>query len=124
MMYDNMTICEALERIDEYTKAKVQKHLDSKKVQSVKIFNEGDRFIVEAFIAEQKEAVLLPYLEIDKNVVIMDSHCQCCDDEKSCVHKLALLSAAQVMLETGDYDYHMALKRKTAQVLEKILFKR
>ena len=117
-----MRICEVLERIDEDTKAKAQKYLDGKKVQSVKIFDEGDRLIVEAFIAERKEEVCLPYLEIDKNMFIMDLHCQCCDDEESCVHKLALLSAAQVMLETGDYDYHMALKRKTAQVLEKALF--
>ena len=123
MMYNNVKINEVLEKINEDTKAKVQKYLDGKKVQSIKMFNEGDRLIVEAFIAERKEEVCLPYLEIDKNALIMDLYCQCCDDEELCVHKLALLSAAQVMFETGDYDYHMALKRKTAQVLEKILFK-
>jgi len=121
MMYDNMTICEVLGQIDESTKVKVQKYLDSKKVHSVKIFNEGDRLIVEAFIVEQKEIIYLPYLELDEDELITDSHCQCCDDGEPCVHKLALLLAAQVMLETEDYDYHMALKRKTAQLLEGIL---
>ena len=122
MMYDNMTICEAVEKMDDDTKVKAQKCLDSKKVHSVKIFNEGDRFIIEAFIEDLKEIIYLPCLEIDKNALIVDSHCQCCDDNESCIHKLALLLAAQVMFETGDYDYHMALKRKTAQALERIFF--
>jgi len=122
MMYDNMTICEAVEGIDENRKAKAQKYLDGKKIHSVKMFNEGDRFIVEAFIAEQKEIIYLPCLEIDENSLIVDFHCQCCDDEESCIHKLVLLLAAQVIFETGDYDYHMASKRKTAQVLERIIF--
>ena len=101
MMYNNVKINEVLGKINEETKAKVQKYLDGKKIQSVKIFNEGDRLIVDAFIAERKDEVCLPYLEVDKNTLIMDLHCQCCDDEethrKNCLKNHTLILKPTVM---------------------------
>jgi hypothetical protein len=121
MMYDNMTIGEAVEMLEKTARTEAQNYLGSEMVHGVKQFAEGDRHVIEAFIVERQETLYMPYWEIGENGVIFDSHCQCCEDEELCIHKLALLLAAQVMSATDEDDYHMASKRKTAQTLEKIL---
>ena len=124
MMYINRTVSEILEELDNTTREKAQRYLDSKKVLSVKMFDDGDEIIVEAFIADQKGVLYLPCLVIDENVLIADLHCQCCDDEEICIHKLALLLATQVMLETSSYDYHMARKLLASKVMSSLMFAR
>jgi len=91
--------------------------LESDDVVSVKYWYDEGVNIFEAMIA-YRGGILMPYLMTGEDDVLV---CQCEQEDTLCVHKIAVLLAAQVMLEADCSDYHMALKIKTAQAMERIL---
>ena len=121
MMNHNETIFEVLAKIEKTELEKSQSYLDSKKVHSVKRVPEGEGFFIEAFIEDRKGIVYLPMMEIDHAGIITDLHCQCCDDGNSCIHKLALLVAAEVITKADCDDYHMAQKVLMANTLNNLM---
>lgn len=121
MMNHNETIFEALAKIEKAELKKARSYLDSKKVHSVKRVPEGEGFFIEAFIEDRKEIVYLPMMEIDHSGIITDIHCQCCEDEISCIHKLALLAAAEVMTKADCDDYNMAQKVLMVNVFNNLM---
>ena len=96
---------------------KAQKLLDSDDVLNVTFVDDAGLKTFEAMIT-YRGGILLPYF------ITGDDHalvCQCEQKDTMCVHKIAVLLAAQVMLEADCSDYHMALKIKTEQDMERIL---
>lgn len=121
MKYNNMSVSEVLNDFGEEQRREAQKYLDSKKVLSAKSFSDGVNSVFEAFIVERGKTIYMPFVELSNNHKVSDIHCQCCDDEKICVHKLALLLAAQAMMEAAFCDYHMAQKILMAKMLSRIM---
>ena len=117
------TIDNYIKGIDELALARAKRYLDGNKVKSVKFLRDPldpDEF--EAFVEESKNQVLLPEIEVDGQFRVQDIHCQCKNHEQLCIHKVALLLAAQIMIDTNCPDYHMALKLQTANALNRIFF--
>lgn len=121
-MINNMTIAEILKSENDSAKRCAEKYLNSKKVHSVKHFYDGLDSEFEAFIEENPQGILMPYLAMGDGGKVTDIHCQCDSHEGFCVHEIALLIAAQFMIEANYPDYHMAQKLQTAKVLEGIFF--
>ena len=91
--------------------------MESDDVVSVKFWYDEGVNIFEAMIA-YRGGILMPYF------ITGDDHalvCQCERKDTLCVHKIVVLLAAQIMLETDCSDYRMAMKIKTAQAMERIL---
>ena len=97
--------------------SKAQKLLESDDVLSVTFLDDAGLKTFEAMIA-YRGGILMPYFMTDDDRALV---CQCEQKDTMCVHKIAVLLAAQVMLEADCSDYHMALKIKTAQAMERIL---
>ena len=111
-------ICE----LDEITLARAKAYLNTDKIKSVKFMHvKGDPNEFEGFICDG-EQVLMPGIEVDAAFNVCDVHCQCKDADDLCVHKVALLLAAQLMIDTNCPDYHMALNRHAANTLNTMLF--
>ena len=115
-------IIDCIQKIDDMKIARAKKYLESNKVISAKLMNEDfddpDEF--EAFIGE-RGTVFMPVIEVDKTFNVLNTHCQCNDESDMCVHKAALLLAAQLMIEVNCPDYHMAVKLQIANFLSNIL---
>lgn len=122
-MMKNMTIAEILKSVDDSAKRRAEQYLNSKKVHSVKHFYDGLDSEFEAFIEENPKMVLMPYFVIGDGGKVTDIHCQCGNPRGLCIHEIALLIAAQFMLEADYPDYHMAQKILTAKKLGSLLFK-
>lgn len=98
---------------------KAQKLLDSGDVLNVQFSADEDGCMFDALISHQG-GILMPYLLMgDEDALV----CQCEKEEKMCVHKAALLLAAQVMREMDCPDYREAMKWKVARTLESTLGK-
>ena len=111
-------ICE----LDEITLARAKAYLNTDKIKSVKFMHvQGEPNEFEGFICEGDQ-VLMPGIEVDAAFNVCDIHCQCNDADDLCVHKVALLLAAQIMIDTNCPDYHMALNQQTANTLNTMLF--
>ena len=96
---------------------KAQKLLESNDVLSVTFLDDAGMKTFEAMIA-YRGGILMPYfITGDDNALV----CQCERKDTLCVHKIAVLLAAQIMLETDCSNYRMAMKIKTAQAMERIL---
>ena len=96
---------------------KAQKLLDSDDVLNVTFVDDAGLKTFEAMIT-YRGGILLPYF------ITGDDHalvCQCERKDTLCVHKIVVLLAAQIMLETDCSDYRMAMKIKAAQAMERIL---
>ena len=98
--------------LDPMLRQKAQQYLNSGKVISIKHFPDE----IEGMMQE-RDALLMPYYVFDEAAF----GCQCQQGEGMCVHKAALLLAAQVMMEAEHPDYHMAAKILTARKLENAL---
>lgn len=96
---------------------KAQKLLESNDVLSVTFLDDAGMKTFEAMIA-YRGGILMPYLMTGDDHALV---CQCERKDILCVHKIAVLLAAQIMLETDCSDYRMAMKIKTAQTMERIL---
>ena len=97
---------------------KAQKLLDSDNVLNVTFIDDAGINTFEAMIA-YSGGILMPYFMTgDDNALV----CQCERKDTLCVHKIAVLLAAQIMLETDCSNYRMAMKIKTAQAMERILY--
>ena len=105
-------IKQLLQGLDPSLMQKTQRYLDSNKVISIKHFSDE----IEGMIQE-KDALFMPYYRLDDDAF----GCQCEQGEGMCIHKAALLLAAQVMMEADHSDYHMAAKILTARKLENAL---
>lgn len=105
-------IKQLLQRLDPSLLQKAQRYLDSNKVISIKHFSDE----IEGMMQE-RDALFMPYYKLDDDAF----GCQCQQSEGMCVHKAALLLAAQVMMEADHPDYHMAAKILTARTLENTL---
>ena len=97
--------------------SKAQKILESDDVLSVTFLDDAGMKTFEAMIA-YRSGILMPYFMTGDDHALV---CQCERKDTLCVHKIVVLLAAQVMLEADCSDYHMALKLKTAQSMERIL---
>ena len=97
--------------------SKAQKLLESDDVLSVTFLDDAGTKTFEAMIA-YCGGILMPYFMTGDDHALV---CQCEQKDTLCVHKIAVLLAVQVMLEADCSDYHMALKLKTAQSMERIL---
>ena len=96
---------------------KAQKLLDSDDVLNVTFIDDAGLKTFEAMII-YRGGILMPYFMTgDGNALV----CQCEGKDTLCVHKIVVLLAAQIMLETDCSDYRMAMKIKTAQAMERIL---
>lgn len=117
------TIAAHIQDLDDLTIARTRRYLDSNKVKSVKLMHvEDEPNEFEVFIYENGQ-VLMPCIEVDNELQCLNLHCQCEeDDDALCVHKIALLLAAQFMITANYPDYHMACKLQTAQALGARLF--
>ena len=94
------TIADYIRETDEVTLSRAQNYLDSDKVKSVKLMHATDEpNEFEAFILEDGQ-VLMPGIEVNEAVEVLDIHCQCESEHDFCVHKVALLLAAQAMIDT------------------------
>ena len=96
---------------------KAQKLLDSDNVQNVTFIDDAGLKTFEAMII-YRGGILMPYFMTGDDHALA---CQCDQKDTLCVHKIALLLTAQIMLETDYSDYRMAMKIKTAQAMERIL---
>jgi len=96
---------------------KAQKLLDSDDVLNVTFIDDAGLKTFEAMIAYHG-GILMPYFMTGDDHALV---CQCEQKDTLCVHKIAVLLAVQVMLEADCSDYHMALKLKAAQSMERIL---
>ncbi len=105
-------IKQLLQGLDPSLLQKAQRYLDSNKVISIKHFSDE----IEGMMQE-KDALFMPYYRLDDDTF----GCQCQQGEGMCVHKAALLLAAQVMMEADHPDYHMAAKTLTAKKLEQAI---
>ena len=95
-----------------------QRLLESDDVLSVTFLDDAGMKTFEAMIA-YRGGILMPYfITGDDNALV----CQCERKDTLCVHKIAVLLAAQIMLETDCSNYRMAMKIKTAQAMERILY--
>lgn len=94
-----------------------QRLLESDDVLSVTFLDDAGMKTFEAMIA-YRGGILMPYLMTGEDDALV---CQCEQKDTLCIHKIAVLLAAQVMLESDCSDYHMALKLKAAQSMERIL---
>ena len=101
-----------LSGLDPALLQKAQQYLDSGKVISIKHFSDE----IEGMMQE-KDALFMPYYRLDDDAF----GCQCELGEGMCIHKAALLLAAQVMMEADHFDYHMAAKILAARKLENAL---
>ena len=97
--------------------SKAQKLLKSDDVMSVTFLDDAGLKIFEAMIA-YRGGILMPYFMTGDDQALIF---QCEQKDTLCVHKIAVLLAVQVMLEADCSDYHMALKLKAAQSMERIL---
>ena len=97
---------------------KAQKLLDSDDVLSVTFLDDAGMKTFEAMIA-YRGGILMPYLMTGEDDALV---CQCDQKDTLCIHKIAVLLAAQIMLETDCSNYRMAMKIKTAQAMERILY--
>ena len=94
-----------------------QRLLESDDVLSVMFLDDVGMKTFEAMIA-YRGGILMPYFMTgDDNALV----CQCERKDTLCVHKIVVLLAAQIMLETDCSNYRMAMKIKTAQAMEGIL---
>ena len=66
---------------------------------------------------QEKDALLMPYYSLDEGTLA----CQCQQGDGMCIHKVALLLAAQVMQEANHPDYHMAAKTLMVKKLEQAI---
>lgn len=115
-------ISDYIQALDKDMVARAQKYLLGDNIKSVKLMtDEMDPNEFEAFIYEGGD-VLLPGIEVDENLNVLNIHCQCGKEDGLCVHKAALMLAAHCMIDTNCVDYHMARKLQTATVLENIFF--
>ena len=96
---------------------KAQKFLESDDVMSVTFLDDAGTKTFEAMIA-YRSGILMPYFMTGDDHALV---CQCEQKDTLCVHKIAVLLAAQIMLETDCSNYRMAMKIKTAQAMEGIL---
>lgn len=101
-----------LKKADPSMLSKAQQYLDSGKVISIKHFSDE----VEGMMQE-KENLLMPYFLLDEETLV----CQCAEGDGMCVHKIALLLAAQIMQTADHPDYHMAAKILTAKKMEQAI---
>ena len=94
--------------------------MNSDRVRSVKYHrDEAEPNEFEAFIVENEETIFMPGIEVDKRFRVQDIHCQCSADDELCVHEVALLMAAQFMVEQkNSSDYHTAKKAMALQSME------
>ena len=115
-------ITDYISEIDEITLARTKEYLHTSKIKSIKFMHvEGEPSEFEGFICDG-EQVLMPGIEVDAAFNVCDIHCQCKDADDLCVHKVALLLAAQLMIDTNCPDYHMVINRHTANTLNTMLF--
>ncbi len=101
-----------LQGLDPALLQKTQQYLNSDKVISIKLFSDE----IEGMMQE-RDALFMPYYRLDDDAF----GCQCQQGEGMCIHKAALLLAAQVMMEADHPDYHMAAKILAARKLENAL---
>lgn len=101
--------------LDPILRQKAQQYLDSNKVISIKLFPDE----IEGMMQE-KDTLFMPYYRLDDDAF----GCQCQQGEGMCIHKAALLVAAQVMIEVEHPDYHMATKILAARKLENALYQK
>ena len=101
-----------LSGLDPALLQKAQQYLDSGKVISIKHFPDE----IEGMMQE-KDALFMPYYRLDDDTFC----CQCQQGEGMCIHKVALLLAAQVMMKVDCPDYHMAAKIFSARKLEQAI---
>ena len=94
-----------------------QRLLESDDVLSVTFLDDAGMKTFEAMIA-YRGGILMPYLMTGEDDALV---CQCDQKDTLCIHKIAVLLAAQIMLETDCSNYRMAMKIKTAQAMERIL---
>lgn len=94
-----------------------QKLLDSDNVLNVTFVDDEGLKTFEAMIA-YRGGILMPYFMTGDDHALV---CQCERKDILCVHKIVVLLAAQIMLETDCSDYRMAMKIKTAQAMKRIL---
>jgi hypothetical protein len=107
--YQGKTIAAVLMEIPDRVKQRAEDYLSDSKVRSVKYRRDGlDPNEFEAFIVEQEEVVLMPGIEVDETLKIKDIHCSCETSKEFCIHEVALLIAADLMIKTGSCDYHLA----------------
>jgi len=107
--YQGKTIAAILMETPNREKQRAEDYLSGSKVRSVKYRRDGlDPNEFEAFIVEQEEVVLMPGIEVDETLKIKDIHCSCENSDELCIHKLALLIAADFMIKTDSSDYHSA----------------
>lgn len=105
------TIAEILMEIPNKVKQQAKAFLSSNMVRSVKYRSDGlDPNEFEAFIVEQEEIVLMPGIEVDDTLKIKNIHCPCENSGELCIHKVALLIAANIMIKTDSSDYHSAIQ--------------
>ena len=114
MKYKGKVIQDILMEVSSTMKQQAQSYLNSDKVRSVKFFyDEFDTNEFEAFIVETGDALLMPVVEVNDRFRVRDIHCQCGIDDEFCIHEVALLMAAQFMIEQNSSDYHSAKKAIT-----------
>ena len=94
-----------------------QRLLESDDVLSVTFLDDAGLKTFEAMIA-YRGGILMPYFMTGDDQALI---CQCEQKDTLCVHKIALLLAVQIMLEEDCSDYHMALKQKAAQYMERVI---
>ena len=97
--------------------SKAQKLLESDDVLSMTFLDDAGLKTFEAMIA-YRGGILMPYFMTGDDHALV---CQCEQKDTLCVHKIAVLLAAQIMLEEDCSDYHMALKQKAAQSMERVM---
>lgn len=120
MKYNGKAIQSILMGVSSTMKQQAESYLNSDKVRSVKYcYDEVEPNEFEAFIVENDEIILMPGVEVDKRFRVQDIHCQCSADDELCVHEVALLMAAQFMMEQNNStDYHSAKKAMALQSME------
>ena len=107
--YQGKTIAAILMETPNREKQRAGDYLSSSKVRSVKYRRDGlDPNEFEAFIVEPEDVVLMPGIEVDEMLKIKDIHCSCENSDEFCIHEVALLIAADLMIKMDSCDYHSA----------------
>ena len=107
-------IKELLSAVSPQELARANRLLQSNRFLSAKYLDDAGLQTFEAMIAYHN-GILMPYFMTGDDHALV---CQCDHHAGLCVHKIALLLAAKCMVEENCSDYHTALKRRTASVVE------
>lgn len=94
--------------------SRARRLLQSNQFLSAKFIDDAGIQTFEAMIT-YRNGILMPYFMVGDDHALV---CQCSNHAGLCVHKIALLLAAECMLEENCPDYHTTLKQRTANAID------